>query len=108
MQRDHRRTVLSPPPETMKDPSVENSMARIEDSFSLSDEIAALEESRLTTTGSGSETVLNNETLRELREAAIVASDAAAVVLKLVFDVLFFFDATAVILNNKTKIQIKK
>ena len=28
-----------------------------EDSFSVSDEIAALEESRLTTTGSGSETV---------------------------------------------------
>ena len=83
-------------------------MARIEDSFSFSDEIAALEESRLTTTGSGSETVLNNETLRELREAAIVASDAAAVVLTLVFDVLFFFDATAVILNNKTKIQKKK
>ena len=94
-ERDHRWTVLSPPPETMKDPSVENSIAAI---LSVSPtrsrhwknnrdcwRLAAKQFSR------------NDKTLREVsREAEAIVVSCAATALAFE-DFFFFFDLTAAI-----------
>ena len=98
-QRDHRRMVLSTLPETMKNPSVENSMARIllvcpmrsrhTKNWDCCWRVAAKQFSR------------NDETLREKP-----LTEAPAVALILVFNDFFFFDATTSTLKKfQTKIN---
>ena len=92
--RDQSRTVLSPLPDTMKDPSVENSIVTIllvcpmRSRHSKNCDYWRLAAKQFS---------LNDEMLlvKPLREAAtIVESDVASAALVLVFDVLFFFDGT--------------
>ena len=98
-QRDQSRMVLSILPETIKDPSVENSIVEILSVWPIRSrhwknrdccwQLAAKQFS-----------LNNDETLRvKPREAAIVVIDAATA-LALAFDVLFFLDTTTLTLKN--------
>ena len=99
--RYQSRTVLSALPDTMKDPSVENSIAAI---LLVCPMRSRHSKNRDCCWLAAKQFFLNDEMLRvkSLREAATsVESDVASVALVLVFaDVLFFFDGTIATLKN--------